>query len=301
MSKSLGFWLLLLATIQASPESWAGQVTDEIGRTITISSPLKRVVVLTPALSETLFALGLEAMLVGATSHSEYPERARRIPRVGSYVSPSLEIIVSLKPDLVIADKTCNPPSAVYGLEAAGISVYVTNFDDPQRLPEQVLRLAHVCGATESGRIMAEDMRRRFGWLAGLVRDADEVSTLMVLGHAPLISAGADTLQGKLLNLLRGKNIAASAPGRWPNLSLEFVIQARPELVVLTAMEINADLREQVRFWRTLPGLGARPGYRVEMVESDLINRPGPRLIIGAETLARVLHPARFDLEGLAR
>jgi iron complex transport system substrate-binding protein len=272
----------------------AATVTDETGRTVEVPDRPGRIIGLTPSLTEILFALGLGDRVVGATTWADYPEEARTVTRVGDYASPNLERIVSLKPDLVLANVEGNPPWVAEKLEAAGIAVYCTRPDDPLALPASLRRLGEICGASEKGWYLADRLQGMFDRVRSSLAEVEPRPTLLVIGANPLVSVGRDTFNGKMLVLAAAENIAAGAPGRWPRLSLEYVLEMQPEVVVISTMDRGADVEQALDFWRNLPGLKECPGLRVGVIESDLIDRPGPRLEFGLEKLVRLIHGERF-------
>ncbi len=298
------FWLLLLVVILSpAPAAPAGgektlPVRDEVGRLLRLSPSPQRMVTLMPSLTEVVFALGLGRRLVGVAQYSDYPPAAQKLPRVGSYVSPNLERIVALAPDLVLASKDGNPAWMVDKLAAMGVPVYVTAPGRPRDLPASLARLGRVCGAPAAGERLARRLKQSFAEVARRLEGVKPVPVLMVIGSHPLISVGRGTINHHLIEMAGGRNIAASAPGRWPKLSLEYVLQARPRVVVVSTMERGQHLRAVMDYWRSLPGLAGNPGYRVASIQSDLIDRPGPRLGRGLLSLARILHPERFPRPG---
>ena len=152
--------LAVSLVIGPSASLQAAQIlTDELGRSVTISETPLRLIGLAPSLTETLFALGVGNRVVGATDWADYPPEAANLPRVGSFVAPNVEQIVALRPDLVLAEREGNPPQVVERLENAGLAVYVTRSDDPLTLPDQWMRLGEILGVPENGRQLAAGFR----------------------------------------------------------------------------------------------------------------------------------------------
>ena len=102
---------------------------------------------------------------------------------------------------------------------------------------------------------------------------------------------------GRLLELMGAENVAVGAPGQWPQLSLEYVMEVKPELVVIMTMEAVPQVEKQVQYWKEMPGLKDLSDYRVGTIDADLIARPGPRLEVGILELARLIHPGLFSEE----
>jgi len=284
-------WLLVPGPARAA------SVTDEIGRRVEVPDRPARIIALSPSLTEIVFALGLGDRLVGVTHWSDVPARARRLPKVGAYISPNLELIVSQAPDLVLANYEGNPPWVVDKLTKAGIAVYVTRPDTPQALPRSISRLGRVCGAPAAGERLAGEMEAGFVRIANLVSQAEPVKCLLLVGRNPVVAAGTESFHGRLLKMAGGENAAAGAPGNWPRLSLEYVVKSRPEVIILSTMERGAEARELLAHWRSVPGLDRQSGVRIGIVSSNLLDRPGPRIIAGLEALARAIHPGLFKTE----
>lgn len=287
--------LTSLTGLALTGAAWARVVIDEMGRKVEVPDQPKRIICLIASLTETVYALGLQDRVVGATTWADYPEAAKKLPRVGSYTAPNLERIVELAPDLVLATREGNPSWVVDKLKAAGIPVYITEPQDPRSVPESLAKLGLVCGAEKQGLELAQRLRDQFAAVAQRLKGAPLRSTLLIIGSRPLISVSKGTLNHELMTMAHAKNISAAAPGPWPRLSLEYVVEARPQVVVLSTMERGQQLVRDLKFWRTMPGVGDRPGVRVVSINSDLTDRPGPRLGLGLEALAKAVHPERFD------
>jgi iron complex transport system substrate-binding protein len=293
--------VIIGALLFGAPPAAAGPVEDEIGRLIHVPDDPQRIVALTPSLVEIVFALGLGGRVVGVTTWADHPPGASDRPKVGDYVSPNLEKIIALAPDLVLANREGNPPWVVEKLERAGVPVYVHWPRDPRSLPRSFVNIGRICGAPGRGRELAADLQAVVDDLDRRLKDVEPVSTLLVIGANPLVSVNRRTFHGRLLELVRADNVASDAPGNWPRLSLEFVISSQPSVIVVSSMERGGDLQAEIDYWRTLPGLGGAGGPRVVGISSDLIDRPGPRLGEGLRALARAVHPGLFRSEDGAK
>ncbi|MCF8032918.1 MAG: cobalamin-binding protein [Desulfarculaceae bacterium] len=289
---------LVAALVLAAAPAPARMVTDEMGRKVDVLDAPQRLIGLTPSLTEVIFALGLGDKAVGATTWADYPPAARKLPRVGAYVAPNLEQIVALKPDLVLANKEGNPPWIVHRLAGMGIPVYVTVPVAPKELPDSLAKLGAVLGAAQAGRKLAAQLKAQFAEVARRLQGAAPRPTLLVIGSQPLVTVGAQTMNHRLLQLAGGMNVAEASPQRWPRLNLEFVVEAKPQVIIVSTMERGQNLGRELEYWRSLPGVGDRPGVRVVSLQSDIIDRPGPRLGLGLEKLATLIHPERFPPEG---
>ena len=290
--------LFFILTLYSASWGGAGRFTDAVGREVLIKENPQRIICLTPSLSETCFALGLGDKIVGVSTWSDYPPAARKVQCIGDYISPNLELIAALKPDLVLADREGNPEWAVEQLERAGIPVFVVWSRNFSELERNFIILGDITGARARGKNLAADFRSRLNKIKNRLAGVEKTRVLMVIQNRPLVSVGDDTLHGLVLKTVGAINMAAGAPGRWPRLSPETVIASPPRVIVVTTMEKGSVLEQMLQYWRDMPGVGDHPNVRVEAIESDIIDRPGPRLAQGLEKLVRLIHPDLFAGEG---
>jgi len=274
------------------------RVTDETGRAVAVPQPVRRIVSLAPNLTETLFALGLGERVVGVTDYCDYPPEAAAKEHVGGPVTPNLERIARLRPDLVVATRAGgNRLSTVHSLETLGIAVFAT---DPHSVDEVIVsteRLGELAGANEQGRLMAAGLRSRLSEISERLSGSELTRVLLVVWPEPLITVGRNTFIADALRRAGAENVIQTAQD-WPNASLEEVARRRPEYLIFAS-----DHSDQTN--RKIAELGGLPGWRSldamrnkrVIVLGEAIARPAPRLVDVIETLARTLHPERFSLE----
>jgi len=274
------------------------RVTDETGRAVAVPQPVRRIVSLAPNLTETLFALGLGDRVVGVTDYCDYPPEATAKEHVGGPVSPNLEKIAQLRPDLVLATRAGgNRLATVHSLETLGFAVFAT---DPHSVDEAILsteRLGELAGATDQGRLVAAGLRRRLSEVAERLSGSELTRVLLVVWLEPLITVGRNTFIADALRRAGAENVIQTAQD-WPNTSLEAVARMQPEYLIFAS-----DHSEQSE--RQIAQLGGRPGWRSleamrnqrVIVLGEAIGSPAPRLVDVIEQLARALHPERFSRE----
>ena len=284
------FFLTLFSAAPCAAENRT--VTDLAGRTMQVPRDPQRVVALAPSLTEIVFALGEEGRLVGVTLFSDYPEAARKLPKVGSYVQLDLERIVALRPDLCLAIRDGNPKAVVDHLEAMQVPVYAADPRDLGSVMETIAALGDLLGAREAAARINADTRRRIAAVQRRVARADHRPRVFFqIGLAPIVSAGSGTFIHELIVRAGGINVAAG-PAPYPRFSTEQVIGLAPEIIIITSMA-REGLFEQVRDeWRRWPQMPAAADDRIYISESNLLDRPSPRLVAGLEHLARLIHPA---------
>jgi iron complex transport system substrate-binding protein len=269
--------------------------TDEAGRRVEIIGRPSRIVSLAPSITECLFALGADEEVVGVTRFSNYPPRVASRPKVGTYVNVNAERVIGLRPDLVIAIRDGNPRAVVERLAAVGIPVYVV---DPRNL-EDLFEMVKDLGALlqrqdEAAKLLAE-LSERLRWIRARVAGRGRPRVLLQVGIDPLVSVSRGTLQDHLIDLAGGHNIATAAPVLYPALSIESVLEARPEVILVSSMVGETDATLELQKWRRWKALPAVGNDRLFVINGDLIDRPSPRVLAGLEEMARLIHPEAFN------
>lgn len=270
------------------------QVKDQLGRTVTIPTHPQRVVALAPSITEIMYALGLEAHLVGVTRFSDFPAAARDLPRVGSYVQLDLERIVSLNPDLCIAVKDGNPKRLVARLEALGVPVYAV---DPRNIPtvlDTIVEIGGLFSKKPDAQRLVTQMRQRIDTVKKTVSGvSNRPGVFFQIGISPIVTVGADTFIHELIVLAGGTNLTAG-PIPYPRYSHEQVIALAPEIFIITSMARGEVFDRVKKKWEQWPDMPAARNGRILLVDSDLFDRASPRLVDGLEQLARLIHPDLF-------
>ncbi|MGB6546593.1 MAG: helical backbone metal receptor [Candidatus Acidiferrales bacterium] len=270
------------------------EITDELGRTIEVPQPVRRIVSLAPNLTETVFELDAGDRVVGDTSADDFPAAAKSITHVGDVLAPSLEQIVALHPDLVLATNDLNRRETVEALARLGFAVYVTHPLSIEDVLNSTARIARLIGAGERGDAAVAEMRARLDALAQRLAGVPPRRVLFVVWTEPLISIGKSTFLADALAHAGAQSVVDIADG-WPQISFEYVLKLQPEYLVFAGSlaEANAPPVEELAKlpgWRDLDAVRAR---RIAIV-SDAIDRPSPRMVDAIEALAHLLHPEVF-------
>jgi iron complex transport system substrate-binding protein len=293
MKRAPALALVLLAAASA----WAGGervLTDQIGRRIRLPERPERVVALAPSITEIIYVLGCESRLKGVTRFSDYPAAARRLPKVGSYVHLDLEKIVSLSPDVCLAVKDGNPRAVIERLEELGIPVYAVNPRGLESVMAAVVHVGRVMGREEKAREIAADMRWRIQKVESRSAEAEtRPRVFFQIGIAPIVSAGSDTFIHELITKAGGINTAGKYRS-YPRFSREEVLELAPEVVVITSMARSDAFERAKREWESWQEVPAAASGRIHLVDSNLFDRPSPRLVKALERLARLIHPELY-------
>jgi iron complex transport system substrate-binding protein len=264
--------------------------TDSMGRAVAVADNPQRIVSLAPNNTEILFALGLGDRIAGVTAYCDFPEAAKTKQKTGDTINPDLEIIISLKPDLVVVSTASQLENLTRKLDQLAIPVYVTNPRTVREVTASIRALGEVAGVADRGNEIAARMERRIDAVEQRVRELPRLRVFYVLQTGPLITAGRNTFINDLIILAGGSSISGGETADYPQFSRETVVARRPEVIVAPSshgaeLVKEADLR---RDFATTPAIRAN---RIVWLNPDLVDRPGPRIVEGLEKLAEGLHP----------
>jgi len=248
--------------------------------------PPQRIVSLSPALTESLFALGAGAQVVGVTRFCDRPAAAQALPKVGGYLDPSPEAVLGLRPDLVVVAPSPGNRRPVLALQRLGLETLVLADRSLADLRVALQTLGQRLDRRAEAQALQASMDQRLSALQARYRGRRPPRALLVYGHRPLVVAGPRSFGGELLALLGAEN---SVTGRmpYPLYNMERVLASQPEVVLDAAMDGGQD---PLGFWARWPALGAVRAGRV-VVLSDRALRPGPGIVEALEELAVALYP----------
>jgi iron complex transport system substrate-binding protein len=268
-------------------------VTDETGRAIRIPQTIHRIVSLAPSATETLYALGLQDLLVGDTDYCDFPPEAQRKPKVGGVINPSIETIASMHPDLVLVTKV-NRLETVNALQVLGVPSYGMDPHTVDAVLTSTQRLAQILGAPDAGSALIDDLQKRLSDLQHRLASVLARRVLFVVWPEPLMSIGQDTFIADAIRHGGGVSVVESSQS-WPQVNLEEVVKLQPEFLIFTQSHWQGSATTQETLAQ-LPGwrsLDAVRNHRF-ITMSDAVNRPSPRIVSAIEELARQLHPEAF-------
>lgn len=252
----------------------------------------KRVVSLAPSVTETLFALGLNDRLVGVTTFCDYPAEARQLPQIGAFMNPSLEAIVTKRPDLVIGVIGATDPVQAREMERLGLKVALISVVGLNDILNSIKSIARLLGREEAGERLVTRIGAQIQEVKKRVGQAPLRSVLMVVGIRPLVAVGKKNFIDELITLAGGKNIAGNASQPWLNLPEEYVVAKAPQVIIEAGM--GSEREDSSKRWGDLRSVPAVRESRIYSYPSDKILRPGPRVGEALAELAGLIHPECF-------
>lgn len=276
------------------------ELTDGLGRKVTLAAPARRVISLAPSNTELLFAAAAGEQVVGRDDFSDYPAEAAALPSIGgSFGEYNLEAIVDLQPDLVFASEL-NTPEQVAALEELGLTVYyLKNPTDLEGMFRNLEITAVLTGKEEGAAELVESLKERVAAVESALAGVEERPLVFYEIDATDPSApytsGKGTFIDTLLTMAKAENLGAQLEGSYAQISLEELVVQDPEYILLGDSVWGGVTAESVAQRAGWEGLTALKEGRVLPFDDNLVSRPGPRLVDGLETLAQLLHPEAFE------
>jgi iron complex transport system substrate-binding protein len=286
------------------PASTAISFTDDLGHAVSLAKPAQRVVSLSPNLTESMFAIGADDLLVGVTEFCKYPPEAQSKPHIGGIINPVLEKVLAAKPDLVLGARG-NPDQFLKRL--VDMKVTVASFD-PQTLDAAIdllRKLGGLCGRERKASQVADALSARAVSIrAQAVKPATPPKALFILEWQPLFVAGPKSFVDDMIragggvNVVKGENIAAgaNADSPWPQVSAEKMIALDPDIIIFAKAQgagvdtsgIISRMKSDAA-WKNVSAIRANHIYAVD---DDLVTIPGPRLVDGLAEVVRIIGEA---------
>jgi iron complex transport system substrate-binding protein len=264
-------------------------VIDDTGQTVSLATPAKRIVSLSPHITELLFEIGAGKKIVGAVEFSDYPEAARQLSRIGSANRLDMEKILSLEPDLVVAWHSGNSVQDIQAITRFGIPVF---YSEPRKLDQiasNMSRLGKLTDNPELATAKAKAFQQKIALLRQQYGNERNVRAFFQLWHQPLMTVNGEHILNDLMVLCGATNVFVDLAALTPVVGREAVIRQRPDVIVATDVSVES-LKSG---WRSYPQIPAVQSGRLYVLSADLLHRQGPRLANGAEQLCRAINQVR--------
>lgn len=274
-------------------------VTDQMGRQIRIEKIPERIVSLAPGNTEIVYALGLEERLIGVTEFCDYPEAAKSKPKVGGFSTVDIERVVESQPDLILATDI-HKEGVIPRLEGLGLTVLALVPKTVDEVLDAITLVGESAGEQEKASRLVAGLGDRIKAITektGNLTQDEKPRVFYVIWHDPLMTIGSETRIHQLIELAGGTNITQGLSEEYPAMSLEAVIAANPQIIIAgSGMGEGASLPYEFALTEERLGeVDARINNRIYEVNTDLVGRPGPRIIDGLEQLAKMIHPELFE------
>jgi ABC-type Fe3+-hydroxamate transport system substrate-binding protein len=278
----------LLALCIALPAFAARTVTDELGRAVTVPDQPHRLVCLLPSVADDVYALGAGNDVVAVTDYTKYPAEARAKLSVGLPLSPSIETIVSLHPDLVLASGDLNRRETVDQLQKLGIPIFMVSPHGIEGIYKSIESLGRALNREQTADELVGALRGREAAVRQHVYGKPVVKVLMPVWYDPIVTIGKHAYITDLIEIAGGHSVTSDIPQEWPQVSLEAVLARAPEaLLLVRGSKMSLDVIRTRPGWLSLPAVRDNRIYYVD----DRIEYESPVAFDALEELAKQFHP----------
>jgi ABC-type Fe3+-hydroxamate transport system substrate-binding protein len=279
----------VILVVACSAPAWAVRMErDETGRTVAVPDHVHRVISLSPSITDTVYALGAAADLVGITDYTEYPpQAAREKPSVGAIVNPSVERIVGLHPDLVLALPEWNGADTIAGLRRLGVPVFMLTTSDISSIYRSIEILGRVLDRERQASALIADLRAREAKLRAQAAGKAKPSVLLVLAIDPLITAGKNAFITQMIEAAGPRSVTDDVKQDWLQMNVEAILPRKPDYILL--MKNGPVTLQDLQHSSGWSSVDAVKRGRI-LVLDDRMQIPAPVAFDGLEDFARQIH-----------
>lgn len=269
--------------IQTTAQTNTREISDDLGRRIKIPERVERVVSLAPNLTENIFAVGAGDRLIGVTSFCNYPSEAQKIQKVGDTISPNIETIIALKPQIVFVSTASQIETFTKTLEAQNITVFVTNPKDLNGVLANLKQLGEIFGTTEKAIALLDNLQKRIAAIDARVEDKAKTKAFVQISKEPLFTIGKESFLTEIITRAGGASVTANVATAYPKISKETALALSPDVIILSESPDNTEPND---VFKNSPAL---KNGKVFKISADILSRPGPRIVDALEQIAEAL------------
>ena len=289
---TINVFVMVMLSLVAQATLAAISVKDDEGAEVTLKQPAQRIISMAPHATELLFAAGGGSRIVGAVSYSDYPEAAKKIPNIGDNRDVDVERIIALKPDLIVVWRHGSSDKQVAQLRKLGIPLFYSEPAQLQDIPASVVKLGTLMGTEREANPVAADLQKTLKALTDKYAGRAPVTVFYQVWDKPLYTLSGEHIVSEAIRVCGGVNIFADMKVTAPTVSIEAVIARNPEAIIGTSEKNPSD--GGVAMWKRYPAMLAVKRNNLFLVDGNLINRSGPRMIAGTAELCEKLDIARI-------
>lgn len=281
--------LLLIVLFASASTAFATRlVTDEAGRRVVLPDHPHRIVCLVPSVTDAVFAMGAGADVVAISDYTKYPAAALAKPSIGDPSQPSLEVLLSLHPDIVLGIRTSSPIAALLEMERLGIPVYLVNPQGLNGLLTSVSDLGIALDREQEAATLVTSLRRRIDAVRLRTQGLPRPSVFMPIWYDPIMTIGKHAFITDIITAAGGRSITDDLAPEWPQISLEALLARAPQALLLTrGSKTTLDVLKDKPGWSALPAIQQRRVFYAD----DRIEFASPVAIDALEDLSRQFHP----------
>jgi iron complex transport system substrate-binding protein len=275
------------------------EVIDDNGDKLTIANAAQRIISLSPNTTEILFHIGAGEKIVGADEYSNYPQAANKIVRVNNHAAANYELILSLKPDLVIAWQSGNGEKIISRIRELNIPVFLVETASLEDIPDLYRRLGQLSGYADQSNTQAEKFSQRLNQLRKSFSAKKDIRVFYQIWNEPLMTLNGDHMVTDMIELCGGINVFSDAAALVPYVNIESVVAANPQIII-SGGKNKTDLLDS-GFWRKWSGISAVKNQHLYAIPSDLLQRHSDRILDGTGLMCEYIDLVRSDKSQVAQ
>ncbi len=254
-----------------------------------LAKPAQRIIALSPHAVEMLYAIGAGDAIVATTDYADYPEAAKKIPRIGGYYGIQMERVFELNPDLIVVWDTGNKAEDINQLKSLGFNLYGSDPKTLDAIATELEELGQLTGHVEEARNAATIYRAELSRLRAENASKSAPKVFYQLWSTPLMTVSKNSWIQQIIDVCHGENVFYTAASDYPQVSLENVLLTLPEVILQSQEEGNVKGVD----WSQWPEIPAVKKQRIYQIDADLLHRATPRALLGVQALCRALDKAR--------
>ncbi|WP_246129015.1 cobalamin-binding protein [Colwellia demingiae] len=285
---------LLFTLLFFSSATFAEQ-NKETNKTLTKEKSKPTIIALAPHIVEMLYDIGAGEQIIGTTSFADYPEAAKKIPRIGNYVRLQLERVIELQPDLIIAWKNGNPSDDLARLEQLGFNIIYSQPHTFEDIANEVRKFAKITGHTTQGEKVAKEFEQALMKIKKRYQDKTEITGFYELWSRPLTTVAKGSWPQQFLNICKVKNPFEHVLTPYPQISIEQVLPASVELII-QPLSVNQKEREAFNWqdWSIIPAVANK---QILQPDADAMHRMTLRSLTALKDLCAEIDQTRSFLQ----
>ena len=255
------------------------------------TKPAQRIIALSPHSVEMLYAIGAGDKIVATLEYSDYPEAAKKIPRIGNFAGVQIERLVELQPDLVVGWKSGNKAADLAKIESLGLNMVYTQPKNINHIFSDLEKLGQLTGQKNNAQKLIKSLKERYQSIRQKYKNKPRVNVFYQLWHDPMQSVGSGSWVESLINDCGGNNIFNDAHSPYPMVSLESIIVKNPSVVIIP--HHSGKKAEKLDLWSKWPEISAVKSNNLYTIHGDLVHRFAPRALDGLEILCEKIDKGR--------
>ncbi|CUT02689.1 cobalamin-binding protein [Candidatus Chrysopegis kryptomonas] len=264
------------------------EIYDDLGRKIELQNPPERIVSLAPSITETLFFLGLGDKVVGVTKYCNYPPEAQSKTIIGGVIDPNYEIILSLKPDIVMMTVEGNTKESFNKLSDLGLKIFVTNPRNFEGVFKTILDIGKICKVETRAKFLVDSLRAELEKIKKINSGKHKPKVFVLLSLNPLMTAGKNTFINEIIENAGGINIGKNSKQNYPIFNREEILKLNPDIIILTESKIGKD--ELLNLFPEWKHINAIKENKIFKIDPDILLRPSPRVVLATKIIAQLIN-----------